>query len=390
MRYELTDAQLAWREEVRAFLRENMTPALREEMRRLSNEEVGPEARKFQEKLRETGWWGVTWPREYGGLEKSAIELFLFIEEMTLAGAPYLSLTYTSVGPTILRIGTEEQKKEWLPRITRGELEFALGYSEPEAGTDLASLRTRADADGDELVVNGQKMWNTGAHTATHEWMAVRTDPDAPKHKGISIVIVPMDLPGITVQPIYVWPGLRTNAVFFDNVRIPRKNLIGEPGQGFYYAAMALNFERISIGSPGMVQRFFGELVETVKTRSRDGRPLAEHPEVRRQIAALAAEIEVARLLAIQNAWAIDQGGVPIAEASMAKIFTSELSARFADVGLRILGLAGQLGPDEETAPLAGRLQWMYRIAPMLRFGGGTNEVQRTIIAQMGLGLPRK
>ncbi|MGH7855854.1 MAG: acyl-CoA dehydrogenase family protein, partial [Candidatus Binatia bacterium] len=215
------------------------------------------------------------------------------------------------------------------------------------------------------------------------------TDQEAKKHKGISVVIVPLDAPGITIQPIYVWPGLRTNAVFFDNVRIPRKNLIGEPGMGFYYAAMALNFERISIGSPGMVQRYFRELVELVKRLSRDGRPLVDDPNVRRKLARLATDIEVARMLALQNAWAIDQGGVPIAEASMAKIFVSELSARFADAGLEILGLAGQLGPDEESAPIAGRLQWMYRIAPMLRFGGGANEVQRIIIAQQGLGLPR-
>lgn len=389
MRYELSEAQAAWREEVRRFIRENMTPELRSEMRRVSNEDVGPEARKFQERLREKGWWGITWPKEYGGLDKSAVELFVFIEEMTLAGCPYLSLTYTSVGPTILRIGTEEQKQEWLPRITRGECEFALGYSEPEAGTDLASLTTRAEPDGDELVVNGQKMWNTGAHTATHEWMAVRTDPEAKKHKGLSIVIVPMDLPGITVQPVYVWPGLRTNAVFFDDVRIPRRNLIGEPGMGFCYAAMALNFERISIGSPGMVTRFFRELVLVLRKLERDGRPVKASPDVRRRLAALDMEIEVARLLALQNAWAIDQGGVPIAEASMAKIFVSELTARFADVGLELLGMAGQLGPDEPAAPLAGRLQWLYRIAPMLRFGGGTNEVQRVLIAQQGLGLPR-
>lgn len=389
MRYAFTESQLAWREEVRAFIRENMTPELREEMRRISNEDVGPAARKFQENLREKGWWGLTWPKEFGGLEKSAVELFLFIEEMTLAGCPYMSLTYTSVGPTILRIGTEEQKREWLSRITRGELDFALGYSEPEAGTDLASLKTRAEADGDDLVINGQKMWNTGAHTATHEWMAVRTDPEAKKHRGISIVIVPMDAPGITVQPIYVWPGLRTNAVFFDNVRIPKKNLIGEPGMGFYYAAMALNFERINLGSPGMVMRFFRQLVELVKTQRRGGRLLAENPLVRRKLARLATEIEVGRMLAIQNAWAIDQGGVPIVEASMAKIFVSELTARFADIGLEILGPAGQLGPDEDAAPLQGRLQWLYRLAPLLRFGGGTNEVQRIIIALQGLGFPR-
>lgn len=390
MRYAFTETQLAWREEVRAFIHENLTEELRAEMRRVAGfQDVGPHGRQFQERLRKKGWWGLTWPKEHGGLEKSAIELFIFVEEMTLAGCPFLSLTYTSIAPTILRVGTEEQKKEWLPLIVRGEVEFALGYSEPEAGTDLAALKTRAEADGDDLVINGQKMWNTGAHLATHEWLAVRTDPTTKKHRGISIVIVPLGSPGITIQPVTVWPGLRTNAVFFDNVRIPKKNLIGEPGTGFYIAAMALNFERISIGSPGIVQRFFGELVELVKRQRRDGCPLAEDPGVRRKLARLAVEIEVSRMLALANAWAIDQGGMPIAEASMAKIFASELAARFADAALEILGPTGQLGPDEDAAPLAGRLQWLYRIAPLLRFGGGTNEIQRVIVALQGLGFPR-
>src|ERR1043166_3813543 len=325
MRYAFTDSQLAWRDEVRAFIREHTTPALAEEMRRLSNEDVGPHAREFQEKLRAKGWWGLCWPKEYGGQARSAIELFIFIEEMTLANCPYLSLTYTSMAPTILRVGTEEQKSHWLPRITRGEIEFAAGYSEPEAGTDLASLRTRADLDGDDYVVNGQKTWNTGAHTATHQWLAVSTDQQAKKHQGISLLIVPMNAPGITVQPIYVWPGLRTNAVFFDNVRVPKDHLVGTPGMGFYYIAMALDFERIAIGSPAMGPRLFPQLVETGRTMQRDGRALAEDPAVRRKLARLATEIEVARWLAIHNAWAIDQGGVPTTEASMAKIFVSEL-----------------------------------------------------------------
>jgi len=389
MRYAFTDSQLAWRDEVRSFIRQNSTPELREEMRRLSNEEIGPEARKFQEKLREKGWWGICWPKEYGGQERSALELFLFIEEMTLANCPYLSLTYTSMAPTILRVGSDEQKKQWLPRITRGEIEFAAGYSEPEAGTDLASLRTRADLDGDQYVVNGQKTWNTGAHTATHQWLAVRTDQEAKKHQGISLLIVPMDAPGISVTPIYVWPGLRTNAVYFDNVRVPKENLVGTPGMGFYYIAMALDFERIAIGSPAMVQRMYGQLLEELRGVERDGKPVLEDPHVRRKLARLATEIEAARWLAIQNAWAIDQGGVPTTEASMAKIYVSELSARFADVALEILGPLGQLGPDAPESPVAGRIQWLYRIAPMLRFGGGTNEVQRIIIAQRGLGLPR-
>ncbi len=257
MRYDFTPEQLAWRAEVRAFVREHLTPALLDELRESGNEGQGPLARAFVLKLRDRGWWGLPWPKEYGGLGRSAIEQWMFVDELEGAGAPMLPLTVTSVAPTIMRVGSEEQKQHWLPRIKAAEVEFALGYSEPEAGTDLAALRTRAVLDGDHWVINGQKMWNTMAHTATHNWLAIRTEPDAPKHKGISMMIVPMDAPGVTVQPIYVWPGLRTNALFLDNVRVPRDHLIGERGMGFYYAAMALNFERLSIGSVAMTRTFF-------------------------------------------------------------------------------------------------------------------------------------
>ncbi|GIW41029.1 MAG: acyl-CoA dehydrogenase [Candidatus Binatia bacterium] len=390
VRYEFTPEQLAWRDEVRAFLAENVTPELLDEMRELGNEGQGPHARAFQKKLQERGWWGLAWPKEYGGLERSAIEQWIFVDELETAGAPMLPLTVTSVAPTIMRVGTEEQKKTWLPRIRSGEVEFALGYSEPDAGTDLASLRTRAVLEGDHWVVQGQKMWNTMAHTATHNWLAVRTEPDAPKHKGISILIVPMDAPGVTVQPIYVWPGLRTNAVFFDNVRVPRDYLIGERGMGFYYAAMALNFERLSIGSVGMCRRFFRELVAYVREAVVDGRPLKDDPWVRERVARLAVDIEAARMLGLETAWAIDQGRVPAAESSMAKVFVSELAHRLADFGTEILGLQGQLHMNEPRAAIRGRLQWLYRTAPMLAFGGGTNEVQRNIVAMLGYDLPRK
>jgi len=390
MRYELTAEQDAWRQEVRAFLRAEVTPALEEEMRVSGNEGRGPLAQAFQRKLAERGWWGVGWPKEFGGLGKTAVEQYIFIEEMDLAGAPGMQLSVTSVAPTIMRIGTKAQQAQWLPRIMRGEVDFALGYSEAQAGTDLASLETRAVLDGDSWVINGHKMWNTGAHTATHNWIAVRTEPDAPKHKGISLMIVPMDAQGITVQPLWTWPGLRTNAVYLDNVRVPRDHLVGERGQGFYYAMMALDFERIAIGSVGMCRRLYDLLLGFVRTARRDGHVLGTIPWVRRRMAALATEIEVGRMLGLLNAWLIDQGIVPTKEGSMAKIFVSELSARVASTGMDILGLAGQLAPDSPAAPLHGRIQWMYRTAPLLRFGGGSNEVQRLIIAQRGLGMPRK
>jgi alkylation response protein AidB-like acyl-CoA dehydrogenase len=204
------------------------------------------------------------------------------------------------------------------------------------------------------------------------------------------MMIVPMDAGGVTVQPIYVWPGLRTNAVFFDNVRVPRDYLIGERGMGFYYAAMALNLERLSIGSVSMVRRYFRELVAVVRELDVDGRPLRERPWVRERLARLAVDIEAARMLGLETAWALEQGRVPAAESSMAKIFVSELTERIGNIGSEIFGLNGQLHQDERLALLHGRLQWLYRIAPMLQFGGGTNEVQRNIIAMLGYGLPRK
>jgi len=390
MRYDYTPEQQAWRDEVRRFFRHAVTPELVAEMREAGNEGDGPLARAFHEKLFAKGWWGIGWPKEFGGLGKSAIEQYIYVEEMAAAGAPAMRLAITSVAPTILRTGTEEQKQRWLPPILKGEIDFAVAYSESEAGTDMAALQTRAVLDGDEWVINGQKMWNTGAHTASHNWVAVRTEPDAPKHKGISMMIVPMDTPGITVQGLWTWSNIRTNAVFFEDVRVPRDHLVGERGMGFYYAMMALDFERIMIGSTGMLRRFLDELLAFVRKTKRDGKPLGSIPWVRRALADLEMRVEVGRQIGLLNAWLIDQGEVPTKEGSIAKVYVSELNTHLASVGMEILGLAGQLAPDEPASPLHGRLQWLYTTAPLQRFGGGTNEIQRAIIAQRGLGLPRK
>jgi alkylation response protein AidB-like acyl-CoA dehydrogenase len=390
MRYDFTPEQQRWRDDVRAFVRKNVTDALRAEMRQAGNEGDGPLAKAFHKKLFEKGWWGVAWPKEFGGMGKSAVEQFIFVEEMNMAGAPAMSLSITSVAPTILRSGTEEQKQTWLPGILGGTIEFAVAYSEPDAGTDLANLKTKAVLDGDEWVIDGQKIWNTGAHTCTHNWVAVRTEPDARKHQGISMIIVPMHLPGITVQGIWTMSNIRTNLVFFDQVRVPRANLIGERGMGFYYAMMALDFERIMLGSVGMLKRLLEELKVFVRRQKRDGRPLGRIPWVRRAMADLEMRLEVGRQLGLLNAFLIEQGVVPTKEGSMSKVYVTELNAHFASVGMEICGLAGQLDPTDPDAPLHGRLQWVYTTAPMQRFGGGTNEIQRMIIAERGLGLPRK
>jgi alkylation response protein AidB-like acyl-CoA dehydrogenase len=390
MRYEFTPEQLKWRDEVRAFCRRNVTEALRAELRQAGNEGDGPLAQAFHRQLFDKGWWGVAWPKEYGGLGLKAVEQYLFVDEMQMAGAPAMRRAITSVAPTIMRMGTDAQREHWLPKILRGGVDFAVAYSEPNAGTDLAALTTKAELVGDEWVINGQKIWNTGAHTASHNWVAVRTEPEAPKHRGVSMIIIPMDAPGVTVQAIYTMSNIRTNLVFFEDVRVPRDHLVGERGMGFYYAMMALDFERITLGAVGMIARMLEDLKIFVRRHQRDGRLLGAIPWVRRALADLEVRVEVGRHLGLLTTWLMDQGEVPTKEGSMSKVYITELNAHLATVGLDILGLAGQLEATDPDAPLHGRLQWMYTIAPMQRFGGGTNEIQRIIISQRGLGLPRK
>ena len=388
MDFDLTDDQAAWRASIRAFLDRNLTPELRAELATHAFTR-SPLVEQFQKAQAAEGWWGVNWPKEYGGLDKTAVEQLILTDELEYAGAPPLPLTVTSLGPMIIRFGTEANKREWLPQITRGETTFALGYSEPDAGTDLANLRTRAELDGDEWVINGQKIWNSEAHLATHEWLAVRTDPDAPKHKGISVIIVPIDSPGITVNPLWTWGDVRTNLVFFEDVRVPRGNLIGEVNQGWSYIVGALALERSALGSTGSLQRLFDDLVELCRSTVVDGRALAERPEVQLRLAELAVDLEVAHLFSRQTASLLDAGAIPAKEASMQKVFTTELRTKLADWGMQLLDAYGQLHGDDDDAPLAGRLERTYRMAPFLRFGGGTNEVMRTIVAERGYGLPR-
>ena len=389
MDFHLTPEQEAWREEVRGFLRENFTPELEQELWETGGIKRGPREMEFRRKVAEQGWFGLNWPKAYGGLEKTAVEQFILIEEFDYVGAPPLDLTVTSIGPTIIRFGTEDNKRTWLPKIISGEVEFALGYSEPNAGTDLASLQTRAVLDGDEWVINGQKIWNSGAHVCTHEWLAVRTDPEAVKHRGISVIIVPIDAPGVHYEPLWTWGDVRTNQTFFDNVRVPKENLIGEQNMGWYYIASALDFERVAIGAAGHTQRLFDDFVAFCKRTVIDGQVLAEKPEVKQKLAELAMDVEVARLLSLRTASMIDAGEIPNKEASMQKIFSSELRTKIADLAMQIVGLYGQLDSADEWAPLRGSIERTYRGAPPGRFAGGTNEIQRNIIAQRGLGLPR-
>jgi alkylation response protein AidB-like acyl-CoA dehydrogenase len=383
--FELDAAQTAWLAEVRAFLTETVTPALRSELSEHSQELPNGEVTAFRRRIGERGWFGLNWPSEYGGLGLGAVYQHLLMREFEYWGVPGPDLTVTSVAPMIMRHGTEQNKREFLPPIARGELICAVGYSEPEAGTDLASLRTRAIRDGDEWVITGSKIWNSVANRATHEWLCVRTDPSAQRHRGISVIMVPTDLPGIQIRPLYAWSGYRTNEAFFDEVRVPVGNLIGELNRGWTYITGALDLERGALTNAGDLRRALDELT-ALATRANSA--ILQTPGLRRRLTQAEADVEAAELMGYQAASLLENGVIPTLEVSVEKIFTSELRQRIADLAIDLLGPDGLLAYRSPGAPLDGKFERLYRISPLMRFGGGTNEVLRDVIAQRGHGMP--
>ena len=389
MDYQFTPEQEEFREQVRAFVRDEVPKEIIEQIQSAPDGAASEAGREFKRLLGQKGLLGISWPTEYGGAGKPLIHQFILTEELGYHGLPYGGLSLTSVGPTLFRAGTDEQKQEYLSGILSGEMEFALGYTEPSAGTDLGSLQTRAVADGDDYVINGQKIFTSAAHYSTHIWLAARTDPNEPKHRGVSLMIVPLDTPGITIRPLWTMGDGRTNEVFFEDVRIPRKNLVGEENRGFYIVAMALDYERAAVAPISPLQRNLDELVQFAKDTRRNGTTLAEDPIIRHKLADLGVQVGILRLFSYRNAWMIENELVPTKEASIAKIWSSELAQRLAATALEIMGPAGQLKRGSKWANLQGRFERYYRQVPLMRFGAGTNEIQRNIIAQRGLGLPR-
>jgi alkylation response protein AidB-like acyl-CoA dehydrogenase len=390
MDFELGEELLAFGREVRDWLAVEW-PA--EKRRGLSGRRHGEadiaEERAFRAKLATKGWLAMALPVEYGGRGLSIWHQYVFAEEMAYASAPFPSTAVGIVAPALIRFGSEEQKRRFLPMITSGEVDFGLGYSEPNAGSDLASLEIRAVRDGDTYVVNGTKMYTSTAHRAEYIWLAARTDPDLPKHRGISLFIVDSRSPGITVRPLWTMGGGRTNQTYWDNVVVPRENLVGEENRGWYYVATALDFERLSVFPVGTLRQAFDLLVGFVrKAKFGDYRP-REDPEVIAQIGQLSTELEVAQMLSYRAAWMVASGTVPNREASILKLFGTELLQRITHQATRILGLYGQLVEGSEWAPLQGQFERLYEAAVMPTFGAGSNEIQRNIIATRGLGLPR-
>ena len=348
-------------------------------------------AEAFVRKIIERGWYTAFWDDASGDKKYTNMQQAIFDERMSYYRAPRLGHIATGmVAPVLLRAGTLEQKEKWLPDIAAGRIKFWLGYSEPDAGSDLGSVRTTAEEVDDHYVLNGQKCWSSGAHLADYSWMIVRTDPQAQKHKGLSFFIVDNKTPGITMDPVTNILGEHSfNNVFLDNVVVPKENLIGGKNRGFYNLMTALDFERMCLVGIGEYKRMFEELVEFVNNTSLDGMVLAKKQSVRKKLAELATRIEIGYMLFWRTAEMLDNGEDPNVESSVLKLMATELAKDMADLSMEILGPYSQYEGRSQRSPLRGLVSRGFLESISATIGAGTSEVQRNIIAQRGLGLPR-
>src|ERR1019366_8032333 len=383
-----SDAEKALVGELRAYFGEVVTDDLLDEV--AGTEGGGPLYTRALRRMGSDGWLGIGWPKEFGGQARPAIEQYIFFDEVQRAGFPIPFLTLCTVGPTLMKYGTDAQKAKFLPPILRGELHFAIGYSEPNAGTDLAALRTRAVRDGDVYVVNGQKTFTSLAEYADYVWLAVRTDADAPKHKGICILMVDTKAPGFSLSPIHTLGGNRTNATYYEEMRVPVSARVGGENEGWKLITTQLNHERVALSAPGPVARFVDEVTAWAKaTRDADGRRRIDVPWVQANLARSRAHVDVLKLLTWRQASGIDRGAPDPAESSAVKVFGSESFIQVYRWLLEVLGQEGYLKDGSPGARLRGRIERYYRTSIVLTFGGGANEVQRDIIAAAGLRMPR-
>ncbi|HIF43463.1 MAG TPA: acyl-CoA dehydrogenase [Dehalococcoidia bacterium] len=390
MEFKFTEEDEQFRTELRAFLKTEL-PETWEGAGRYPEEDDWDLNVVVRKKMADKGWLTMHWPEEYGGQNASPVKSAIYNEEIAYMRAPGRDIFgVRMLGPTLMIHGSDEQKKAHLPSVAKGEIQWCQGYSEPESGSDLASLSTRAVRDGDDLVINGGKVWTTMAHRADWIMLLTRTDPDAPKHRGISFVLVDMKSPGVTVRPIInMAGGHEFNQVTFDDVRVPRANVVGDEDRGWYVAVTLLDFERSGIDYSAAARRMLDDVKEFATETKRNGQPLIEIPWVRTLMADRYIDCEVARLMAYNVAYMQSQDLIPTKEASMSKVFGSETVQRVTDASLDILGQFGTLVRDDKWAPLKGRVQehWMNAFAGTI--AAGTSEVQRNIIAGRGLGLPR-
>lgn len=391
MDFEFSERERQFLRQVDDFLKANhdseVMDVTRENMSQLCDT---PKRRDFMKKLAEQGWLGITWPEEYGGQDGEGFYEYLLNEKLSSVGAPQIGKGVGIVGKTLIKVGSEKLKREFLPQILDAKIEFAVGYSEPSAGSDSAAMRLKAERSGEGWLLNGQKMFTTSAHFADWYWVGARTDPDAPKHHGISLFLLRMDAPGLTIQAMHTIGGERTNSVFFDNVFVHDDYRVGELNKGFQYIAEALDIERFSLFTFSPVRSRTELLCDFVKGSERDGKPLKDDPVIRQRISQLATECEVARLLGVRFVdTAIHSDKTPTVQASRYKLYATELSRRLADATMDIVGPGAQLALRTEEAPLDGRAEGCYVLTVFETIGGGTSEVQKNIVATRGLGLPK-
>ena len=350
-----------------------------------TNEEEYDYTMGFQRKLADRGWLAMAWPEEYGGGGASHMRQLVYNEEMSYAGAPVMNMGISWVGPSLMLYGTEEQKRTYIPPITSAEQWWCTLYSEPGAGSDLASLQTSAIRDGDDYVINGQKIWTSGGHLSDWGWLAARTDPDAPKHKGISLLMLDMKSPGISVRPLVNIADQHTfNEVFFEDVRVPVEQRVGEENRGWYHLAVALDFERSGIAAYSGGRRNIERLTNIAEQHPR---LIEQRPGVRYELADRMVEVNVGTFLAYRVATMQAQGLLPNHEASASKLFGSELGQRIARTGMHLLGMAGQLRGDSSRFEIDQAQNYLYTVSGTI--AAGTSEIQRNIMATRGLGLPR-
>jgi alkylation response protein AidB-like acyl-CoA dehydrogenase len=398
MNFRFSPEDDAFRAEIQAFL-DAEWPGGTGDAAVDSDEEYEVE-RAFERKLAERGWLTMAWPPEYGGLGATNVRQAIMKEECTYFRAPYGggpgAQATGLVGPAVMVHGSDEQKRRFLPPIARGEHYWCQGFSEPNAGSDLASVQTRAVRDGDDYVINGAKTWTSGAKYADWIHLLARTDPEAPKHKGLSYFLIDMRSLGITHRPIEEMTGRAGfYDTFFENVRVPAGNRLGEENRGWYVATTTLGFERSGIQRIGAVRRWFDELVREIGDRrsaiGRTGRPRSPMSDSRwpAKLAEHRIELEVGRWLAYRVAWMQDRGETPNHEASQSKTFATEIAQRFANTAVNALGLGGGLTQFSRGAPVEGRHNFMYQLTVHWTISAGTSDIQRNIIAQRGLGLPR-
>ena len=347
-----------------------------------------PARREFMKTLSSKGYLGMSWPKEYGGQEKPGIYDYILNEELCRVGAPSPGKGVGSIGQTIIHHGSEKIKKEFLPQILAGEIDFALGYSEPGAGSDLASLQLKAEKKDGGWLINGQKIWTSSAHVADWYWLAARTDTEAPKHQGISVFLVKMDNPGIEVHPIETVGEHATNSVFLTDVFIPDDYVIGEINKGWVYICEALNYERFTFYTIAPLEQKFKELTELINRLSRDGVPLNEIPEIRKKIIYLYADVQKARVLQRKVLSVAIQDEVPQSEAAVFKLFSTKLHQKLANEAMDILGREGLFRKEYESSHANGKWEWSYRSTLVDTIGAGTTEIQKNTIAKKSLKLP--